>query len=72
MRKHRAVLLAATHHGHTMKFKAIAPKPRNPLVMPASRRKAGPHRRSRNCERQRSRMALQRELPPVRGGTTDD
>ena len=59
-------------HEHTMKIKAIALKPRNPLVALASRRKAGTHRRSRGGERQQSRMALRRELPPVGGRTPDD
>jgi hypothetical protein len=45
-----------------MKTKAIACRPRNPLVAAALLRKAGAHRRSPSGVRQRSRTALQREV----------
>ena len=36
--------------------------PRNPLVVPALRREAGEHRRSKKSERQAQRRELRREL----------
>jgi hypothetical protein len=40
-----------------------APKPRNPFVVAALRRKAGAHRRGQSGQRHRQRMALRAELP---------
>jgi hypothetical protein len=48
------------------KLKLKQHKPRNPLVAPALRRKAGVHRPSRKTQRQDQRQALQRELADVR------
>jgi hypothetical protein len=67
LRKHRAALLSkrlfqTTPTWIAMKTKAIACRPRNPLVAAALLRKAGAHRRSPSGVRQRSRTALQREV----------
>lgn len=39
-----------------------APRPRNPLVAPAARRKAGRHGKSTAAQRRAGRMALQKNL----------
>jgi hypothetical protein len=44
------------------KLKLCARKPRNPLVAPALKRKAGKHRRSASGERQAQRLALTKAL----------
>jgi hypothetical protein len=38
------------------------PKPRNPVALPASQRKAGAHRRSASALRQQAQRALKREV----------
>lgn len=45
-----------------MKFVVHLPKPRNPLVMAALRRKAGTHRKHRGSERQAAQRELARAL----------
>ena len=45
-----------------MTFRVAAPKPRNPLVAPAMKRVAGPHRKSTGATRLAERLALQRDL----------
>lgn len=45
-----------------IKLRVTAPKPRNPLVAPASRRKAGEHRKSKSGQRQAAKTALTKEL----------
>ena len=45
-----------------IKLKLTAPKPRNPLVVPALQRKAGAHRRSTSAERQAAKRELARSL----------
>ena len=45
-----------------IKLRVTAPKPRNPLVVPAAQRKAGAHRKSRSAERQAQRQALKKQL----------
>lgn len=45
-----------------MKLKVTAPKPRNPLVVPAAQRKAGSHRRSTASQRQAARAQLKKQL----------
>jgi hypothetical protein len=48
-----------------MKFVIAPAKPRNPLVAPALRRRAGSHRSSGKALRQQSRQTLRRELSHV-------
>lgn len=48
----------------TIKLRAPAPKPRNPLVAPALQRKAGKHRKSNKAERAILKRGLQKELDP--------
>ena len=50
-------------------FRVPVATPRNPLVVPAARRVAGPHRKSRSAERSAARVALQRT--PVRDDESD-
>ena len=45
-----------------MKLRVTAPKPRNPLVVPAAQRKAGSHRKSAASERQASKQQLKKQL----------
>ncbi|MDE2145724.1 MAG: hypothetical protein KGJ24_03450 [Burkholderiales bacterium] len=45
-----------------MKHRLVTPKRRNPLVLPARQRLAGPHRTGPGALRQQSRRALQREI----------
>lgn len=45
-----------------IKLRLAAPKPRNPLVVAAARRKAGSHRKSKSAERQAQKAQLKREL----------
>jgi hypothetical protein len=45
-----------------MKLKVSAPKPRNPLVVPAAQRKAGSHRKSAASERQADKQQLKKQL----------
>jgi hypothetical protein len=45
-----------------LKIKLTAPKPRNPLVVPALQRKAGAHRRSTSAERRVAKQALAKAL----------
>ena len=49
-----------------IKLKLTAPKPRNPLVVPALQRKAGAHRRSASGERQEGKRELARALRDAR------
>ncbi|HET8745173.1 MAG TPA: hypothetical protein VFM98_06195 [Ramlibacter sp.] len=44
------------------KIKLAQPKPRNPLVAPASQRKAGAHRKSKSGQRQEQEARLRKEL----------
>jgi len=44
------------------KLKLTTPRPRNPLVAPASRRKAGSHRKSEASVRKKEKMALKKQL----------
>lgn len=44
------------------KLRVTAPKPRNPLVAPASQRKAGSHRKSRSAQRQAEKRSLRKAL----------
>lgn len=43
-------------------FRIAATKPRNPLVVPAMKRVAGPHRKTPGGSRSAERLALQRML----------
>jgi hypothetical protein len=45
-----------------IKLKLAAHKPRNPLVAPALKRKAGKHRCSRSAERHAQKLALAKSL----------
>jgi hypothetical protein len=45
-----------------IKLQLPPPKPRNPLIAPAARRKAGSHRPSKSSERQSGKLALKKEL----------
>ncbi|HSN32306.1 MAG TPA: hypothetical protein VLU41_06450 [Ideonella sp.] len=45
-----------------IKLKLTAPKPRNPLVVPALQRKAGAHRRTKSADRQAGKRELARSL----------
>jgi hypothetical protein len=49
-----------------IKLRLAAPKPRNPLVAPAARRKAGSHRMSGSAQRRAEKMALNRQLKELR------
>ncbi len=44
-----------------IKLKLSARKPRNPLVVPALRRKAGAHRKTASAQRQADKRALRQE-----------
>ena len=44
------------------KLKLTALKPRNPLVAPAARRKAGAHRKSQAATRREGKMTLKKQL----------
>lgn len=44
------------------RIKLAQPKPRNPLVAPASQRKAGVHRKSTSGQRQRQEAQLRKHL----------
>lgn len=44
------------------KLKLPAPRPRNPLVAPALKRKAGSHRKSESATRRAEKMALKKQL----------
>lgn len=45
-----------------LKLKLKTARPRNPLVAPAARRKAGAHRKSRAAIRHDEKMALKKQL----------
>lgn len=45
-----------------IKLKLKATRPRNPLVVPAARRKAGSHRKSRSATRHADKRALDKQL----------
>jgi hypothetical protein len=45
-----------------IKLRVTAPKPRNPLVVPAAQRKAGEHRKSKSAQRQAGKAALKKQL----------
>jgi hypothetical protein len=49
-----------------MKLIVKTPKPRNPLVVPALRRRAGAHRPASGALRQQARRALRGELDRLR------
>ena len=51
-------------------FRVPAVRPRNPLVGPAAKRAAGPHRKSASAERFAERQALRRALK--KAGDADD
>jgi hypothetical protein len=42
------------------KLRLKTPKPRNPLVVPAAKRKAGAHGKSKAAQRRAEKMALQK------------
>lgn len=44
------------------RIKLAQPKPRNPLVAPASQRKAGAHRKSKSGQRQQQNALLRKQL----------
>lgn len=44
------------------KLKLKTLKPRNPLVAPAAKRKAGAHRKSQSATRRSDKMALEKQL----------
>ncbi|WP_170954649.1 hypothetical protein [Polaromonas sp. AER18D-145] len=44
------------------KIKLKATRPRNPLVVPAAKRKAGAHRKSRSATRHADKRALDKQL----------
>ena len=45
-----------------LKVKLAVPKPRNPLVEPAAKRKAGSHRKSEASLRKKEKMLLKKHL----------
>ncbi|WP_397409000.1 hypothetical protein [Polaromonas sp.] len=45
-----------------IKLKLKATRPRNPLVVPAAKRKAGAHRKSRSATRHADKRALDKQL----------
>ena len=45
-----------------IKLRLAATKPRNPLVAPAARRKAGSHRKSVSAQRTAEKRALKQQL----------
>ncbi len=45
-----------------IKLRVTAPKPRNPLVVPAAQRKAGSHRKSKSAQRQADKQQLKKQL----------
>lgn len=45
-----------------IKLRLAAPKPRNPLVPAAARRKAGSHRKSGAAQRRAEKVALRKQL----------
>ena len=45
-----------------IKLRLTAPKPRNPLVPAAARRKAGSHRKSKSAQRQQGKAELKKAL----------
>lgn len=45
-----------------IKLRIAPPKPRNPLVAAAARRKAGSHRKSGPAQRRAEKMALKKQL----------
>jgi hypothetical protein len=52
----------ALNSARKIKLRATAPKPRNPLVVPAAQRKAGSHRKSRAADRQADKAQLRKQL----------
>ena len=48
-------------------FRVAPPKPRNPLVAPALKRAAGPHRKSRGATRAATRSDTRDPLDPKNG-----
>lgn len=46
--------------------------PRNPLVVPALQRKAGPHDKSVGAKRQAEKRAMNRQLNKLMNGVTGD
>ena len=53
---------SARRHKRQQTLKVVAPKPRNPLVAPAQRRKAGEHRKSAKAERARQKANLKSQI----------
>ena len=51
-----------------MKLIVRTPRPRNPLVAPSRRRKAGAHRSRSDTDRRQAERALQRELARLEQG----
>jgi hypothetical protein len=45
-----------------IKLRIAASKPRNPLVGPAARRKAGSHRKSGSAQRRADKVALNKQV----------
>ena len=56
--------MAVKTHGtrQKMTFRVAATKPRNPLVVLAKKRAAGPHKKSESAERAAAERALKRAL----------
>jgi hypothetical protein len=54
-----------------MKITVNTPKPRNPLVALARRRRAGSHRTERSGQRQQASRDLRREIHRALAGDTD-
>ena len=48
-------------------FRVASPKPRNPLVVAARKRAAGPHKKSQSAERAAAERALKRALKKAAG-----
>ena len=49
------------------KLKLTAPKPRNPLIAPAAKRKAGAHRKAKAAQRRGDRKAVEEGLKLLKG-----
>jgi hypothetical protein len=53
---------SARRHKRQQTLHIVAPKPRNPLVAPAQRRKAGEHRKSGKAERALQKVRLRYQI----------
>lgn len=65
--------MARRTHGTRQKlvFRVAAAKPRNPLVAPAIKRAAGPHRKGPSALRGAQKSALRKTLAPDAGSDDD-